>query len=73
MIWLMLFSRIASDKVLHDIAFILLKIENMMDNNTDLFQWFINILVKSLIVMQKQELILMQLMISKNKQNNYTK
>ena len=73
MIWLMLFSRIASDKVLHDIAFILLKIENMMNNNTDLFQWFINILVKSLIVMQKQELILMQFLISKNKQNNYTK
>ena len=73
MIWLMLFGRIASDKVLHDIAFILLKIENMMDNNTDLFQWFINILVKSLIVMQKQELILMQFLISKNKQNNYTK
>ena len=69
----MLFSRIASDKVLHDIAFILLKIENMMNNNTDLFQWFINILVKSLIVMQKQELILMQFLISKNKQNNYTK
>ena len=73
MIWFMLFRRIASDKILHDIAFILLKIENMMDNNTDLFQWFTNILVKSLIVMQKQELILMQFLISKNKQKNYTK
>ena len=64
MIWLMLFRRIASDKVLNDIAFILLKIENMMDNNTDSFQCFTNILVKSLIVMQKQELILMQFLIS---------
>ena len=73
MIRFMLFRRIASDKVLHDITFILLKIENMMDNNIDLFQWFTNILVKSLIVMQKQELILMQFLVSKNKQKNYTK
>ena len=62
----------ASDKVCYDKAFMLLKIKNMMDNKMDLFQWFTNIVVKILIVTKEQELILMQFLITKNKQKNYT-
>ena len=38
----------AADKVLRDKAFILLKIQNMMDINVDLLQWSIDLLIKKL-------------------------
>ena len=34
--------RTAYDKILHDKAFILLKVQNMMDIIVDLLQWFLN-------------------------------
>ena len=37
----------ASDKILCNKAFILLKIRNMMDNKGVLLQWFINFLIKN--------------------------
>ena len=37
-----------SDKRLHDKAFNIAKIQNMMDVNVDLLQWFINFLIKKL-------------------------
>ena len=42
----------------------------MMD--MDQFQWLIDFLVKSLVVTKAQELILMQFLMTKNKQQNYT-
>ena len=44
----------------------------MIQINMDLFQLLKNFLVKSLVVTQEQELILMQCLIAKNKQKNYT-
>ena len=38
----------AADKVLRDKAFMLLKIQNMMDINVDLLQWSIDLLIKKL-------------------------
>ena len=38
----------AADKVLRDKAFILLKIQHMMDINVDLLQWSIDLLIKKL-------------------------
>ena len=38
--------RVAPDKVLRIKHFILLKIQNMMDINVDLLQWFIIFLIK---------------------------
>ena len=38
----------AADKVLRDKAFMLLKIQNMMDINVDLLQWSIDLLMKKL-------------------------
>ena len=38
--------RRASDTVLYDHAFNIAKIQNMMDINVGLFQWFINFLIK---------------------------
>ena len=38
--------RTFADKLLSDKALILLKIQNMMDVNGDLLQWFINFLAK---------------------------
>ena len=43
--------RRASDTVLCDHAFNIAKIQNMMDINVGLFQWFINFLIKSLLAM----------------------
>ena len=37
-----------ADKVLHDKAFYVAKIPNVMDINVDLLQWFINFLIKKL-------------------------
>ena len=53
MIWLMEIIKIwrASDTVLCDHAFNIAKIQNMMDINVGLFQWFINFLIKSLLAM----------------------
>ena len=61
-----LFRRTTSDKVLHDKVFILLKIKNMMDINMDSFQSLTIFLAT-----QEQELILMQFLITKNKQKDY--
>ena len=41
--------RTASDKILIK-NLILLKIQNMMDINVELLQWFINVLIKKLLV-----------------------
>ena len=58
--------RTASDKVLHDKALILLKIQNMTDMKKVLFQWLINCLMKNcLLLTQKKELV--------QKTNNYTR
>ena len=43
--------RIFADKLLSERVLILLKIQNMMDINGDLLQWFINFLTKNLLVM----------------------
>ena len=40
-------KRTASDKILRDEAFILLKIQNMMDIKEVLLLWFINFLIKN--------------------------
>ena len=40
----------AADKVLHDGALMLLKIQNMMDINVDLLKWSKNFLIKTLLV-----------------------
>ena len=40
------FIRAASDKVLCDKHLILLKIQNLVDFNVNLVQWFINVLIK---------------------------
>ena len=45
-----LFRRTASDKVFPDKAFNIAKIQNMMDINVNLLQWFITFLIKSLLV-----------------------
>ena len=44
----------------------------MTQINMDLFQFLKFFLVKSLVVTQEQEVILMQCLIAKNKQKNYT-
>ena len=44
--------RTASDKILRDKAFNMLKIENMMDIKGVLLQWFITFLIKNLLVEQ---------------------
>ena len=38
--------RAATDKVLRDKAFNIAEVQNMMDINVDLLQWFINLLIK---------------------------
>ena len=48
---------------------ILLKANNMMDINVDLFQWFINFLIKSLLLVVVLKVNLCQ---TKNKLKNYT-
>ena len=50
----------ASNKILHDKAFKLLKIQNMMDINMDLLQWSINFLIKKLLVVVLKMRILKQ-------------
>ena len=42
--------RTASDKILREKAFNVVKIQNMMDINADLLQWSINFLIKKLLV-----------------------
>ena len=42
--------RAAPDKVLRIKHFILLKIQNMMDINVDLLQWFIIFLIKKILL-----------------------
>ena len=42
--------RIVSDKVLRDKAFTLLKDQNIMDINVEMLHWFINFLIKRLLV-----------------------
>ena len=57
-----------ADKVLHDKAFYVAKIPNVMDINVDLLQWFINFLIKKRLV----EHLKMTLSLIKNQQKNYT-
>ena len=45
-----LLRRTIADEILHDKDLMLLKIQNMIDINTDLFQWFINCLIRRLLV-----------------------
>ena len=53
-------KRTIADKISHDKAFRLLKIQRMMDVKMDLVQWFINFSIKILLIQTKeQELILM--------------
>ena len=53
-------KRTIADKISHDKAFRLLKIQRMMDLKMDLVQWFINFSIKILLIQTKeQELILM--------------
>ena len=49
-------SRTASDKTLHAKHLILLKTQNIMDINADLLQWFINILIKKLLLHEQLNL-----------------
>ena len=56
-----------ADKVLHDKAFYVAKIPNVMDINVDLLQWFINFLIKKRLV----EHLKMTLSLIKNQQKNY--
>ena len=44
--------RTIGDEVLHDKAFNIAKIRNMMDINVDLLQWFINVLTNRPICLQ---------------------
>ena len=53
-------KRTIADKISHEKAFRLLKIQRMMDVKVDLVQWFINFSIKILLIQTKeQELILM--------------
>ena len=53
-------KRTIADKISHDKAFRLLKIQRMMDVKMELVQWFINFSIKILLIQTKeQELILM--------------
>ena len=67
---------IASDKILHNKAFNIAKIQNMMDINVDLFQWSLDFLIKKLLVVprhfQINLLLKMRISLIKNKQMNYT-
>ena len=57
-----------ADKVLFDKALDIVKIENLMDINLDLLEWFIRLLIKKiLIVLSKMQMFLM-----KNQRGNYT-
>ena len=50
-----------ADKVLFDKAFDIVKIENLMDINLDLLEWFIRLLIKKiLIVLSKMQMFLMK-------------
>ena len=60
-------KRTASDKVLRNKAFILLKIQNMMDIKEILLLWFINFLIKN------PEVVVLKLKLNKmsNQLKNY--
>ena len=49
----------AADKVLHDKAFTINKIQNMMDINVDVLQWSINFLIRKRLVVKLNMKILL--------------
>ena len=61
--------RTAADKMLSVKHLILLKIQNKMDINAELLQWFINFLIKKILV----AVLKIKLFLINNQQKNYTK
>ena len=61
--------RTAADKMLSVKHLILLKIQDKMDINAELLQWFINFLIKKILV----AVLKIKLFLINNQQKNYTK